>query len=97
VDCLAVFLLAWTSLALPHRTFSSTIDLTGFQPREGHSVLGENNFFLLSSVMEVISVSTSLEEAHTTLQEDAFPLPLDLLVTVVHYWLRFGRRLNLCC
>ena len=37
------------------------------------------------SVRESTSVSASLEEAYTTLQEDAFALSLDfLLVTVVH-------------
>jgi len=39
------------------------------------------------SVSEGTSVSTSLEEAHTTLQGEAFALPLNfLLVTIVHYW-----------
>ena len=37
------------------------------------------------SVSEGISVSASQKEAHTTLQDEAFALPLDfLLVTVVH-------------
>ena len=40
------------------------------------------------SVSEGTSVSGSREEAHTTLQDEAFALHLDfLLLTVVHYWL----------
>ena len=40
------------------------------------------------SVREATFLSAFLEEAHTTLQEDALALTLDyILVTVVHYWL----------
>jgi len=55
----------------------------------GASCAAKTIFSSSESVRETASISVSLEEMHTTLQEGVFALLLDfLLVIVVHCWLR---------